>query len=182
MIIAGRIVSTEEVAFSQIRVEGDRVVEVGPRLGKPDCEFDEHCLIFPGMGDIHIHAREDASETQTYKEDFQTAAAAAVHGGVVHVADMPNNTVVPVDETRLAEKAQRLHGRDVPIHFTFYAGIGPGTRPLERRVPYKAFMGPSIGELYFTSLKRLSKRWVDCRAPRHWTSDILCAVAVAAVA
>ncbi|MEO6923956.1 MAG: amidohydrolase, partial [Bryocella sp.] len=34
-----------------------------------------NCLIFPGFGDIHIHAREDVSGTQMYKEDFATASA-----------------------------------------------------------------------------------------------------------
>ena len=30
-----------------------------------------------------------------------------------------------------------------------YAGIGPNTFPLSYKVPYKAFMGPSIGDLFF---------------------------------
>src|SRR5580692_4117077 len=38
MIIAGRLVSTEGVEPGQIRVEGDRTVEVGPRLGRADIE------------------------------------------------------------------------------------------------------------------------------------------------
>ncbi|MEI8348164.1 MAG: amidohydrolase, partial [Pseudomonadota bacterium] len=36
-----------------------------------------------------------------------------------------------------------------PIPIFFYAGIGPQTRPLPFKVPYKAYIGPSIGELYF---------------------------------
>jgi hypothetical protein len=34
MIIAGRVVSTESVESGQIRVEGEQIVEVGPRLGR----------------------------------------------------------------------------------------------------------------------------------------------------
>jgi dihydroorotase len=44
---------------------------------------------------------------------------------------------------------------NLPVAFTLYAGIGPATRPLRRRVPYKAYMGPSVGDLFFTSLEQL---------------------------
>jgi dihydroorotase len=43
------------------------------------------------------------------------------------------------------------------VVFTLYAGIGPGTRPLRRGVPYKAYMGPSVGDLYFRSLEELEQ-------------------------
>src|SRR5690606_36702612 len=38
-----------------------------------------------------------------------------------------------------------------------YAGIGPETRPLSYSVPYKVYMGPSIGELYFKDSKSLDE-------------------------
>jgi dihydroorotase len=135
MIIAGKIVSPESVMLSQIRVEGDTIAEVGPHLGRADLEFGDDCLIFAGMGDIHIHARDDVSERETYKEDFRTAAAAAVHGGVVQVADMPNNPSAPTDDASYQAKRRHLESREVPIAVTLYAGLGPGTRPLSFAVP-----------------------------------------------
>ncbi len=66
--------------------------------------FADSCLIFAGMGDIHIHAREDVTGRETHKETFATAPAAALHGGVVHVADMPNNPAAPVDDASYAAK------------------------------------------------------------------------------
>ncbi len=109
------------------------------------------------MGDIHIHARDDVSEQQIYKEDFRTAAAAAVHGGVVHVADMPNNPAAPIDDESYRGKQRHLASRNVPIQITLYAGIGPGTRPLSFPVPYKAYMGHSVGDLFFTSLQQIDE-------------------------
>ncbi len=41
------------------------------------------------------------------------------------------------------------------MHVTLYAGIGPETNPLTRQVPYKAFMGPSVGDLFFASQEQL---------------------------
>jgi dihydroorotase len=163
MIVAGRVVSTERVEPSQIRIEGERIVEVGPRLGRPDVEFDDDCLIFAGMGDIHIHARDDPSGKETYKEDFCTASAAALHGGVVHVADMPNNPAAPIDDSSYRAKEALVKTRRVPIQITLYAGIGPSTRPLSFAVPYKVYMGPSVGDLYFTSLEQLDRTLAQYR-------------------
>jgi dihydroorotase len=120
--------------------------------GKSDLDTTG-CIIFPGFGDIHIHAREDAGGSQLYKEDFATASAAAIHGGVTQIADMPNNPVAPVDDARYAEK-ERLTAKSA-VHVTLYAGIGPDTHPLTRHVPYKAFMGPSVGDLFFASQHQL---------------------------
>lgn len=157
MIITGRIVSPEQTRTGQIRIEGNTIVEVGEQLGTPDVEFGEECLIFAGMGDIHIHARDDVSLEQVYKEDFTTVSAAAINGGVVHVADMPNNPAAPIDDASYAAKQKHLEERNVPIQVTLYAGIGPGTKPLSHPVPYKAYMGPSVGDLFFTTLKQLDE-------------------------
>ena len=83
------------------------------------------------------------------------AGEAALHGGVVHFADMPNNPVAPVDDATYVAK-QALTASS-PVHVTLYGGIGPGTRPLHRPVPYKAFMGPSVGDLYFRSAEELEE-------------------------
>ncbi len=130
------------------------ITEIGPKTG--DSDADCHgCLIFPGFGDIHIHAREDVSGAQNYKEDFASASAAAVHGGVTQVVDMPNNPIAPVDDERYAAK-EKLAGTS-DVHVTLYAGIGPGTQPLKRHVPYKVYMGPSVGDLFFTSQAELEQ-------------------------
>ena len=143
------------------------ITQVGPKVGRSDLDT-AGCLIFPGFGDIHIHAREDASGTQTYKEDFRSASAAAVHGGVTQVADMPNNPTAPVDDARYAAKEQLAAASDV--HVTLYAGIGPATQPLRRHVPYKVYMGPSVGDLFFTSQAQLESviaRYRGCNVSFH---------------
>lgn len=160
MIVEGKFVNPEGTFDGQIRVSNGCIAEVGQGIGKADHSFSEGCLIFAGMGDIHIHARDDVSKSQTYKEDFNTVSAAAINGGVVHVADMPNNPVAPIDDESYAGKCQHLASRNVDIHVTLYAGIGPGTRPLSSKVPYKAYMGPSVGDLFFRSLEELDESLV----------------------
>jgi dihydroorotase len=176
MILAGRLVSSAGIRPGQIRIVGETIVEVGEWLGTPDVTFSDDCLIFAGMGDIHIHARDDVSEAETYKEDFCTASAAAIHGGVVHVADMPNNRIAPVDDASYLGKREHLRKRNVPIQVTLYAGIGPDTRPLSFPVPYKAYMGHSVGQLFFTTLEQLDEslaHYRGCNVSFHCEDPIL---------
>jgi dihydroorotase len=155
VIIEGSLADIDGVRSGQVKIEDGLITAVGPNLGPPDHVFGSDCLIFAGMGDIHIHARQDVTGHDNYKETFATAAAAALHGGVIHVADMPNNPAAPVDEATYAAKERLVLAAGLPITFTLYAGIGPGTRPLGRRVPYKAYMGPSVGDLFFSRLEDL---------------------------
>ena len=115
--------------------------------------YPDECLLFAGMGDIHIHAREDVSQKNCYKEDFHSAQAAMVNGGVTHAGDMPNNPIPPVDDNSYVAKVKLTE--KVQGEIWCYAGIGPETRPLSFKVPYKVYMGPSIGELFFKDLPSL---------------------------
>lgn len=154
MILEGHFFNHDGRFTGQVKCDDKGIIEqIGENIGIADYTYSENQLIFPGMGDIHIHAREDESKKQTYKETFATATAAAINGGVVHVADMPNNPVPPVDDASYDQKRQKCcHEK---VHFTLYAGIGPDTTPLTKTVPYKAFMGPSIGDLFFKSQSEL---------------------------
>jgi dihydroorotase len=142
------------------------IVSVTESLAPADFTFGDECLLFAGMGDVHIHAREDASGEHTYKEDFLSARAAMINGGVTHAGDMPNNPVPPVDDTSYAQKL-KLSGKAEGCLW-HYAGIGPGTKPLALKVPYKVYMGPSIGELYFKDLRTLDETLQHYRG--QWVS------------
>jgi len=113
--------------------------------------FGDSCLIFPGFGDIHIHAREDEGRIQVYKEDYLTALNAALNGGVVHASAMPN-TPDPLTTIELFEwHRNRIHQLDHPVSALNYVGIGEGTRPIGKpgEDPYKVFFGKSVGSLTF---------------------------------
>lgn len=168
-------VSSFETSRHQIRFDDESglILEVG-ELGiqNPDHTFGDDCLLFAGMGDVHIHAREDVSGQNTYKEDFITAHEAMRNGGVCHAGDMPNNPIPPVDKKSYEDKV--ILGEKARGELWFYAGIGPGTNPLPYSVPYKVYMGPSIGDLFFRdlptlddALERYKNQWVSfhCEDP-----------------
>ena len=153
--IEGKIVDSEK-GIERKRIEIDEVsgliTKVSGATGKADLVFNDE-LIFPGFIDLHVHAREDTSHTQEYKEDFKTAGEAAINGGVVAFAEMPNNPIPPVDDVGYDAKKLLTEKSEVPI--LLYAAIGAETKPLTQKVPYKVFMGQSIGNMFFTSREGL---------------------------
>ncbi len=154
--IEGNIVNKEVV--KRARVEMDEVsgliTKVAEPIGEADHIFKDE-LIFPGFIDLHVHAREDASHTQDYKEDFLSASEAAINGGVVAFAEMPNNPIPPIDDSTYKVKKELTAKSKVPI--LLYAAVDAESKPLSTKVPYKVFMGQSIGHLFFTSRDTLEK-------------------------
>lgn len=174
--ISGKIATHEETFEGTITFDPDSglIVSVEKSISQDSLHFSNDCIIFPGFGDIHIHGREDVSGKHNYKEDFVSAGNAAVNGAVLHVADMPNNPVPPVDENSYSAKMELTHKS--PIHITLYAGIGPSTHPLTRDVPYKVFMGPSIGELFFEdndSLEKVMERYAGQNVSFHCEDPVV---------
>ena len=156
LTIEGNIVNTQKVFRGRVEIDQSGIInKIGAPRGDADFVFGEE-LIFPGFVDLHVHARECADHSQDYKEDFKSAGEAAVNGGVVAFADMPNNPIPPVDDDSYAEKEELTRKSQVPV--LLYAGIGADTQPLKRKVPYKVFMGPSVGELFFNSDEELEAK------------------------
>lgn len=151
--IEGNIVKKNKIIRQRIEIDQSGMInKIGEPKGDADFIFTDE-IIFPGFIDLHVHAREDMSHIQEHKEDFLTAGQAAINGGVVAFADMPNNPIPPVDMQSYEEKRKLTEKSPVPI--LLYAGIGSKTEPLEKKVPYKVFMGQSIGDLFFTSREEL---------------------------
>lgn len=157
IIIEGQCVHTNGVRQEQVEIDTSTglINRVGNNLGNPTSSFPKTHLIFAGFGDIHIHAREDETGQQNYKEDYQSATAAALHGGVTHVACMPNTPAPLTTEEQLRWHQQKC--RSFPVSFLHYVGVGPDTFPLSISVPYKVFTGPSVGKLFFKNELELRK-------------------------
>jgi len=76
-IVDGKIEGVER----NITVSADRIIDA------------QGLWVLPGLVDIHVHLREPGEE---WKEDIESGTRAALHGGVLRVACMPN-TKPPVD-------------------------------------------------------------------------------------
>jgi dihydroorotase len=76
-----------------VLIKGHRIEQVGHSLpvGKAKvCDISGKVIV-PGLVDMHVHLREPGYE---YKETIETGTRAAVHGGFVGVACMPNTDPV----------------------------------------------------------------------------------------
>jgi len=76
-IVDGKIEGVEK----NISASADRIIDA------------QGLWVLPGLVDIHVHLREPGEE---WKEDIESGTRAALHGGVLRIACMPN-TKPPVD-------------------------------------------------------------------------------------
>ncbi len=170
LAVEGHVATPEAHGNSLVhrRIEIDTrnglITEVSEPTGSGDYIFDESHIILPGIIDVHVHAREDPSGEELYKESFASAGKASLHGGVTAFIEMPNNPRAPIDDTSYATKRDLTKTSDVKI--LLFAGVGPGTRPLSFPAPYKVYMGPSIGSLFFESEEALRQALARYRGQR----------------
>jgi dihydroorotase len=109
--------------------------------------------IFPGLIDPHVHFRTPGME---HKEDWRTAARAALQGGYTTVFDMPNTIPPTVTAELLAEKKALIDAQlaeaGVPLRYELYFGADKNHlseihRIRDGVVGIKVFMGCSTGNL-----------------------------------
>ncbi|HWI66373.1 MAG TPA: dihydroorotase [Symbiobacteriaceae bacterium] len=79
--------------IADLLIENGRVARIGEGLETAGATVVDAAgkVVTPGFIDIHVHLR---SPGQEYKEDIATGTAAAVRGGFVGVACMPNTSPV----------------------------------------------------------------------------------------
>jgi carbamoyl-phosphate synthase/aspartate carbamoyltransferase/dihydroorotase len=105
-------------------------------------------LKLPGLIDPHVHVREPG---QTYKEDWDTATASALAGGVTMLLAMPNTKPPIFDEATLdlALDAARSKAR---CDYAQFIGAGPNNAEIAaslagRAAGLKMYLDSTFGEL-----------------------------------
>src|SRR3984885_10422736 len=89
-----------------------------------DLQFaGEGLTLFPALIDPHVHFRTPGME---YKEDWQTAAKAALRGGYTTVFDMPNTLPPTITRAFLQDKKDlinsQLHKIGIPLRYQLFFG------------------------------------------------------------
>jgi len=120
----------------------------------PDFVFDAKGLTaFPGLIDPHVHFRTPGME---HKENWLTAAKAALRGGYTTVFDMPNTIPPTITEHYLKEKKAlidaQLQEAGIPLHYQLFFGADKKHLSEIHKVKHdvigiKVFMGCSTGNL-----------------------------------
>ena len=79
----------------------------------------DHCFLFPGFVDVHVHLREPGF---LYKETIATGTAACARGGYSDVCAMPNLNPVPDSPEHLAPQLDAIR-KDARIRVYPYGSI-----------------------------------------------------------
>ena len=114
---------------ADVRIEGERIVEVGPDLS-PTARtgtLDASGLrLLPGTIDVHVHFREPG---WSHKETWTTGSRSAAAGGVTTVVDQPNTLPPTIDGATFDGKA--AIAADSLVDYGLNAGVTPDWRPDE---------------------------------------------------
>jgi len=109
--------------------------------------------LFPGLIDPHVHFRTPGME---HKENWETAARAAIAGGYTTVFDMPNTIPPTITNELLAEKKAlinaQLQSAGIPLRYELFFGadkqhIHEIPKVKDAVIGIKVFMGCSTGNL-----------------------------------
>lgn len=140
LVLEGRIVNPDGIEEAQLGIDSGRITALSKQSLRGEEQVDTRgCYIFPGFVDPHVHLREDGSHHWAYKEDFASGAAAALHGGVTTVVDMPNTPEPGITAERIRAKKElaRAQSRGA-LEILFCAGV------TERTVTGLAALQPEV--------------------------------------
>lgn len=119
VVLPGR----EEAAAVDIRIRGEKIVELGQNLaGDEEIIEAQGMLVLPGGIDPHVHFDDPGF---TDREDFASGSRFAASGGITTVIDMPCTSIPPV--TTVANLEEKLAGvkKKAVIDYGFYGGVCP---------------------------------------------------------
>ena len=159
----GTVVGPDGRGQLDLAVRRGRLVSIvarGDLAAVADREIDAGGLyVIPGVIDGHVHFREPGL---TAKEDWDSGSTAAVMGGVTTVLEMPN-TIPPTDTVDRARAKLALAAARSWCDFGIYGLVTDENRselgPLARQglvVGFKAFLGPTVGDLLEPSERHLT--------------------------
>ncbi len=136
-----------------IGVEDGRIVRVTKEelKGERTIRLRRGTVILPGLIDVHVHLR-DFDERK--KETVRSGTAAALHGGITTVFDMPN-TKPPVMDGGTFRVREMLLRRDAMTDYVMGFLVAGNCEEARKKKAgfYKIFMAASTGGVFSTDFE-----------------------------
>ncbi|MBA7515503.1 Dihydroorotase [subsurface metagenome] len=155
LIVEGKVVNPEGIYDVQIGIDEGYITALKKQGLRGERKIETRkCLIFPGFIDIHAHLREDSSHKWDYKEDFKSGTAAALHGGITTVVDMPNTPLPGINSERIRKKKELARSKSKGlIDILFCGGVAESdmnaiAEMQKEVVAYKIYLSETTGGLY----------------------------------
>ncbi len=141
------------ITIKGVKTPDDTVIDVSLESDEDIIIDGRGLTLLPALIDSHVHFRTPGLE---HKENWETAANAAIYGGITTVFDMPNTLPPTITLERLEEKEklikEQLKKAGIPLHFGLYLGADKShfdqiERCKHKIAALKVFMGSSTGNL-----------------------------------
>jgi dihydroorotase len=151
--------------------------------GKPEKSYEIiECsgkIIFPGVIDSHIHAREPGL---TWKEDYKTISKAAAAGGVTTFLDMPNS-MPPTLSVRDLDGKRKLAAKKSIVNFGFHFGSSQNNlseiKKAKNVASTKVYMNHTTGDMLIDDGLLLEEIFRNSKRVMAHAEDDMVKVAVA---
>lgn len=144
VFVGGTVVTPHALVRADLGVRDGRIVAWENGMDTTGAEIVDcsGLMVLPGAVDMHFHCR---APGRTEREDFDSATAAAAHGGVTTLAEMPIARPSPHDAATF--RARVAHASSLAVvDFAFYgAGASPSPQAAaalaaEGAVGFKIFL------------------------------------------
>jgi dihydroorotase len=168
LIQGASIVNEGEIFEGDVRIEGERIVEVSKK--GLSAKANEKVIsakglhLIPGMIDDQVHFREPGL---THKAEIYTEAKAAVAGGITSFMEMPNTVPNVLTQKLLADKYQIAKEKSL-ANYSFFMGASNDNLDEVLKTDgtnvcgLKVFMGSSTGNMLVDEEKVLDKIFSEC--------------------
>jgi len=144
LLKGGRVYHSGSFVLADVAVEKGVVSEIAPSITPQfgDRVLDmSHCLVVPGLVDVHVHLREPGF---LYKETVETGTMAAARGGYTAVCSMPNLNPAPDTMEHLNVQLSAIQ-KDAKIAVYPYGCITLGQKGAGELVNYEEIAPHVIG-------------------------------------
>lgn len=124
LLTGAEICTANETRRADILVDDGHIISISPMPPIPDAIVIElnHCFLFPGFTDVHVHLREPGF---SYKETIGSGTRAAARGGYTSLCAMPNLKPTPDSLENLAPQQEAIR-RDAVVPVYPYGTITVG--------------------------------------------------------
>lgn len=155
LLKGGKIITAVDEYYSDIRIEGEKIVSIGTNLEKPGDEVisAEGCYIIPGGIDTHTHFDLDVGLTVT-ADDFESGTKAAIIGGTTTILDY--GCQIRGDSLKAALKDQHRKSKGkCYCDYGFHMGITDWNDETSKEMEYMVKEGVTSFKMYMAYKKTM---------------------------